>query len=200
VSNAEMANPGDQANEADLVERLRRGEPAAVEELYNTYFDRLYSLVFNQVGRNHHIAEEIVQETFLAALNSASKFRGQSKLYTWLCSIAYRKVADFYRQQQREGRRQIQPPSIDALDISQIRSREPPVSSLMESEESRQVIEQALLRLPLNYQQVLIFKYVEEMSISGISQIMDRSPKSVEGLLARAKKALRAGLDISGEV
>ena len=59
------------------------------------------------------------------------------------------------------------------------------------------MVDQALLSLPLPYRQVLMLKYIEEMPVLEISQVMRRSPKSVEGLLARARKTLRAGL---GEV
>jgi len=53
-----MTGSPDQTNEAELVARLRRGDPAAIEQLFKTYFDRLYSLVFNQVGRNRAVAED----------------------------------------------------------------------------------------------------------------------------------------------
>ena len=185
--------------EAELVKRLRRSDPAAVQDLYNAYFDRLYSLVFNQVGRDHQTAEDIVQETFLAALNSVSKFRGQSKLYTWLCSIARHKIVDFYRQQKREAKRGNQPLNIGSIELDQIKSSELPVSDLMESKETHQAVERALFSLPPDYRQVLILKYVEEMSVSEISQVMGRSSKSVEGLLTRARKALRASLTSPGE-
>ena len=185
--------------EAELVKKLCRGEPAAVEELYNAYFDRLYSLVFNQVGKDQQAAEDIVQETFLAALNSVDKFRGQSKLYTWLCGIAHHKVLDFYRQQEREAKRGSQPSNAGAIELDQIKDSELPVSRLIESEETRQAVEQALFSLPPDYRQVLIYKYVEEMSVSEISQVMGRSSKSVEGLLTRARKALRASFTSPGE-
>ncbi len=95
-----MNTPDDatQVQEAELVARLRQGDRGALEQLYLRYFDRLYSLVFHQVGRNKSVAEDIVQETFLVALKSAVKFRSHSTFYTWLCSIAYHKITDFYRQ------------------------------------------------------------------------------------------------------
>ncbi len=183
-----------QAQEGELVARLRQGDTAALEQLYQRYFDRLYSLVFHQVDRNQDIAEDIVQETFLAVLNSVGKFRGQSKLYTWLCSIAYHKIADFYRRQEREARQGKQPASTGAIELEQIRDSELIAPDMIESEETHHMVEQALLSLPFDYRQVLILKYVEEMSVLEISQIMRRSPKSVEGLLSRARKALRASL------
>ena len=68
------------------------------------------------------------------------------------------------------------------------------VDSLIESAETRQVVNEALPKLPLDYRQVLILKYVEEMAVLEISQIIDRSPKSMEGLLTRSRKALQTQL------
>jgi RNA polymerase sigma-70 factor (ECF subfamily) len=194
-----MIGSADQANEAELVERLRYGDLAAMEQLFNTYFDRLYSLVFHEVGRDQAVAEDVTQEIFLSALTSISKFRGQSKLYTWLCSIAHHKIADFYRRQERERKYRKRASNTGAIEPEQIPDTGPPVADMTESEETRHTVEQALLSLPLDYRQVLILKYVEEMSVQEISQIMHRSLKSVEGLLARARKALRTRLIASSE-
>jgi RNA polymerase sigma-70 factor (ECF subfamily) len=199
MDNSMMASYADQAKEAELGVRLQRGDVTAIEQLFKTYFDRLYALVFNQVGRNQAVAEDIIQETFLSALNSASRFRGQSKPYTWLCSIAYHKVVDFYRRQQKEAQRKAGVDCVDDPLSEQTADTEPLPDSLLESEETRQVVEQALFRLPADYRQALILKYVEEMSVLEISQIMRRSVKSVEGLLTRGRKALQAVLADSGE-
>ena len=185
--------------EAELVSRLRQGDGDALQQLYLRYVDRLYSLIFHQVGRNKAVAEDIVQETFIAALNSASKFRGRSQFYTWLCSIAYHKITDFYRQQGRENRHAEPPSKIPAKELEQIAVSEPTILSKIESQEAQQTVEQALSRLPLDYRQALLFKYVEQMPVSEISLVMRRTPKSVEGLLTRARQTLRATLVKSGE-
>lgn len=194
-----MTGSADRANEAELVQRLQKGDLAAMEQLFNTYFDRLYSLVFHEVGRDHAVAEDVTQEIFLNVLTSIGKFRGQSKLYTWLCSIAHHKIADFYRRQERERKYRKRASSAGDIEPEQIPDTGRPIPSMTESEETRHAVEQALLRLSLDYRQVLILKYVEEMSVQEISQIVHRSPKSVEGLLARARKALRAHLVTSSE-
>ena len=194
ASDGRTTNSFNEVDESGLVQQLRNGDPTAIEKLYSNYSDRLYSLVYNRVGRNQNIAEDIVQETYLAALKSAGKFHGRSKPYTWLCSIAYHKITDFYRRQEREAKHRNQPQSIHATKLEQIQDDGPSTPSLVESEESRLVTEQALSSLPLDYQNVLTFKYIEDMSVSEISQIMNRSPKSVEGLLRRARQELRARL------
>jgi RNA polymerase sigma-70 factor (ECF subfamily) len=187
-----IAEHTSQSYETKLVEKLRSGDSAAMEEFYNIYRNRLYSLVLEQVDRDQAIAEDLVQETFLAALNSLDKFRGDSQLYTWLRSIAFHKINDFYRRQVREPKPQESSPDFDALkQLEQTGDNEPATLSVLESEEIRQSVHQALADLPQDYQEVLVLKYLEEMPVLEISQVMGRSPKSVEGLLSRARKAMR---------
>jgi RNA polymerase sigma-70 factor (ECF subfamily) len=182
--------------DSKLVEKLKSGDSEAVVELYTTYADRIYSLVFNQVDRNRDAAQDIVQETFLAASKSARKFNGRSKVYTWLYSIAHRKVADFYRRKKREARYQTE--SSDG-HIDPGSGGEPLVTEIMEAEEKNRFIQGTLSSLPLHYKEVLILKYVEEMPVAEISQVMGRSPKSVEGLLTRARRELRDRLAAQNE-
>ncbi len=190
-----VAESTSQSYEAKLVEKLRSGDSTAMEEFYNIYRNRLYSLVLEQVGRDHAVAEDLVQEVFIAALSSLDKFRGDSQLYTWLRSIALHKLNDFYRRQAREPKPQESPPDFDAMkQLEQIGGDEPAPLTVMEFEEVRQSVHQALEGLPQDYQEVLVLKYLEEMPVLEISQVMGRSPKSVEGLLARARKAMRDNL------
>ena len=179
---------------AQFIQDLRRRDAGAVTELYNTYADRIYSLVFHQVDRNHEVAQDIVQEAFVAALKSAPEFRGQSKVYTWLCGIVNKKVSDFYRRQKRRAKYQ----TVEAFEVDQI-SSEALAPDTVEPDGRREATEKALFSLPLHYRQVLILKYVEEMPVSEISEIMRRSPKSVEGLLSRARKEMQTKLATPSE-
>ncbi len=182
--------------EAKLIQRLRSGDSAAMAEFYNIYRSRLYTLVLAQVDQNQAVAEDIVQETFLAALGSLDKFRGDSQLYTWLRSIAFHKLNDYYRRRVRQPQNKESSPDFDAMkQLEQTGNDEPETIAVMESEEVRQSVQHALEQLPQNYQEVLVLKYLEEMPVLEISQVMGRSPKSVEGLLSRARKAMRANLE-----
>jgi RNA polymerase sigma-70 factor (ECF subfamily) len=187
-----IADPTSQSYETKLVKKLRSGNSSAMEEFYNIYRNRLYSLVLEQVGRDQAVAEDLVQEVFLAALDSLDKFRGDSQLYTWLRSIAFHKINDFYRRQVREPKPKESSPDFDTMkQIEQTGDDEPATLTVLESEEIRQSVHQALADLPQDYQDVLVLKYLEEMPVLAISQVMGRSPKSVEGLLSRARKAMR---------
>ena len=183
-----------QSREAKLLEKLRSGNKAATDQFYRLYRNRLYSLVLEQVGLDQTVAEDLVHEVFLAALGSLDKFRGDCQLYTWLRSIALHKINDFYRSQAR------QPKANEWLDdsgvpmIEQIADNQPAHSTQMESEEVAESVHQALADLPDDYQQVLVLKYFKDMPVLAISEVMGRSPKSVEALLSRARKAMRANL------
>jgi RNA polymerase sigma-70 factor (ECF subfamily) len=189
-----IASSTSQSYETKLVEKLRSGDSAAMDEFYNLYRTRLYSLILEQVGRDEVVAEDLVQEVFLAALGSLDKFRGDSQFYTWLRSIAFHKINDFYRRQAREPKPRNSSPDFDALKLEQSGDNESATFIAMESEEIRQSVHQALAGLPQDYQEVLVLKYLKNMPVLAISQIMGRSPKSVEGLLSRARKAMRDNL------
>jgi RNA polymerase sigma-70 factor (ECF subfamily) len=190
-----VANSVSRNSETKLVEKLRSGDSAATAEFYNLYRNRLYSLVLQQVDRDETAAEDLVQEVFLAALSSLDKFRGDSQLYTWLRSIALHKINDFYRHQAREPKPRESSDDSDGLGLEQTRADEPATHTVMEDEEVRQSVHQALADLPQDYQEVLVLKYLKDMPVLAISQIMGRSPKSVEGLLSRARKAMRDNLE-----
>ncbi|MCJ7575464.1 MAG: sigma-70 family RNA polymerase sigma factor [Dehalococcoidia bacterium] len=186
-----------QSYETKLVEKLRQGDSTAMEEFYTIYRSRLYSLILEQVGRDETVAEDLVQDVFLAALGSLDKFRGDSQLYTWLRSIAFHKINDYYRHQARRPEPKKSPHDFDVTELEQIGDNQPAASTQMESEEVRQSVHQALADLPQDYQEVLVLKYLKDMPVLAISQIMGRSPKSVEGLLSRARKAMRDNLESS---
>lgn len=184
-----------QSYETKLVEKLRKGDSTAMEEFYTLYRSRLHYLILEQVGRDEAAAEDLVQEVFVAALGSLDRFRGDSQLYTWLRSIAFHKINDFHRSRARRPEPVQSLRDFDVTKLEQIGANEPTTSTQMESEEIRQSVHQALADLPHDYQEVLVLKYLRDMPVLAISQIMGRSPKSVEGLLSRARKAMRDSLE-----
>ncbi len=67
------------------------------KKIYQKYQARLLNFILQKVGRRED-AEEILQETMISVLDSLPLFRGNSSLYTFLCSIAKHEIADFYRK------------------------------------------------------------------------------------------------------
>ena len=190
MTNEQKAVADRNNQDAEIVNMLARGDSQAAIALYDAYFERIYTLIFNQVARNREVTSEIVQETFLAAIKSAKKFKGHSSAYTWLYSIALKKVADFYRCHKRLAKHQVESVN-DNLDLERLSDNRKAGYEVEESGEKIDDIKQALVDLPLHYRQVLILKYVEDIPVLEISRIMGRSPKSIEGLLSRARTELK---------
>ncbi|MEE3332432.1 MAG: RNA polymerase sigma factor [Myxococcota bacterium] len=74
-------------SDEELLAGLKDGSEHHFSELYNRYFQRIYSFSYVRV-RNHADAEEIAQETFMAVFRSAEAYRGQSALLSWIYGIA----------------------------------------------------------------------------------------------------------------
>lgn len=89
-----------------------RLEPAdIIESWVDEHGDYLFRYALPRV-RDRHVAEELVQETYLAALKAVESFRGDSNPRTWLVGLLRRKIADHYRKRSREGKVE----SIDTTD------------------------------------------------------------------------------------
>jgi RNA polymerase sigma-70 factor (ECF subfamily) len=88
--------PAARAAETALVERCRRGELGAFEELYRAHAGKLFSLVLRMVG-NPSDAEDLLQDIFLAAHRKLEGFRGESALGTWLYRLAMNQCLDHLR-------------------------------------------------------------------------------------------------------
>lgn len=189
-------------NEQEIVEGLQAGDGKAVERFYELFANRLYRYIHYQVGGVKEDAEDLLQETFMASLHSIHNFRGESCLYTWLCSIARHKVQDFFRQSGKHPK---------VLELDDESDDDNPVGMTVEKflyrdfqdHESaialREMTEEALLKLPEMYREVLVLRYIEDLSVTEISGIMERSYKATESLLSRARVAFREAFERTKE-
>src|SRR4051794_25330756 len=87
---------GSRAAELQLVERCRRGELGAFEELYRAHSGRLFSLAVRMLG-NPADAEDLLQEIFLSAHRKLDSYRGDAALGTWLYRLAMNQILDHVR-------------------------------------------------------------------------------------------------------
>jgi RNA polymerase sigma-70 factor, ECF subfamily len=187
-------------SEQGLAIRLQNGDSEVVSDLFKLYSSRIYSHIFYSVDCNQAIAEDITQEVFFHAFKSARSYKGNSSIFTWLSAIAHHKIADYFRRLERD--RRFGNHSIDdqSIDFDYLEDKRHSGKEMAENTETRITVQQALAALPSDYRQVILLKYVEDMSVSEICQVMDRSPKSIEGLLSRARKTLKDNLHLEDEL
>ena len=169
---------------------LQDRDAAAWDEFYEEHVRELYGFVFRLVRGDPQTAADVFQDTWLDAISHIGQFdpkRGE--LRSWLFGIARRRVVLHWRQRLARG------------DMAAAARAEIPVEVLdgavvpddvIEHLEQAAVVQASLLALPPERRQVLVDKYVEELSVSQIAARTGKSPKAVESLLSRAREQFRA--------
>jgi RNA polymerase sigma-70 factor (ECF subfamily) len=189
-SQSAHASTGELALEQEraMVLRLLDGDTAAFDELYQRYVPGLFRFIYYSLNGDRNDAEDVLQETMLAAIRSLSRFRSDSSLSTWLHVIARNKISDQIRRRQRFRNHQVEEEAAD-LELQM-------VSMLPEDMiAQRSDIEAVLRALPQDQRDVLLGKYLDGFSVRELSSIMGRSEKAVESLLTRAREAFRTCLE-----
>ena len=172
-----------------LIQKIARGDREAFKIFYEKYADRLYGFIFHRLRQDKKAAEDVIQETMIEVVNASLTFRGEAKIFSWLCGIAKHKIADHYRSLRR---RELLEAKLQRLGLPQ-ESLDPEywaIKALTEMRRKKQVY-RALWELPYRYQEVLKLKYFEELSVKQIARKLDLSFKAAESTLSRARKAFR---------
>jgi RNA polymerase sigma-70 factor (TIGR02943 family) len=174
------------------------GRPACSSDCVDAHADYLFNFAIGQV-RDSSVAEDVVQETFLAAVKARENFSGQSSERTWLVGILRHKICDHLRKACRERSvRQESATSNDpeALDESvlwlhDIAAESQSPSRRMELEEFRANLELALGKLPPRIAQVFQLYEIEERPNREVCEEMNISESNLWVMLHRARKQLR---------
>lgn len=148
------------------------------EEIYAHYFQDVYKYVLS-LSRDPGLAEEITQETFFKALKSLDSFRGQCKLYVWLCQIAKNTYLSHLKKQKRPE------PEM------------PPVSSFEEmilDRESAFRIHQALHSLPEPYKEVFSLRVLGELPFQQIGILFGKTENWARVTYHRARLKIKEDL------
>jgi len=181
----------------DRFDRISAGDERAISEFVERYGDRLYNFVYQRVGQRQEDAEDITYDTFLAATRSASAFRGDSAVFTWLCGIARRKIAGHYRTYGRH-RRIPSEKIITMEDLGDLRSdAESPHEIAVRMQSRVEIVRSVVETMREAEAEVLVMKYALEMDVREIAETIGRTPKAAESLLSRARESFRAAYTIA---
>ena len=147
------------------------------QQVYDLYFKDVYKYALS-LSRDPHIAEEITQETFFKALKSIGSFRGQCRLYVWLCQIAKN---TYYSYSQKRSRAAPEPDS-------------PSGESLEEKllvKESAFEIHKILHRLPDPYKEVFSLRVFGELPFSQIGELFGKTESWARVTYHRARLKIK---------
>ncbi len=169
--------------------KLAAEDKDAFGELYERYLPKIYNYIFYRTG-NTQDAEDLTAKVFFRAMSHIGNYVDKGVPFqAWLYRIAHNLVANWHRDQ---GRRKII--ALDDYVAHSLKSDAPDRLS-EELEEQRQLIE-AVRRLPEDRQQLLLLKFIEQMSNAEIGEIMGRTEGAIKSLYHRTLLALREELQL----
>jgi RNA polymerase sigma-70 factor, ECF subfamily len=181
--------------DADLVDRLRAGEEAAFATLVRRYHPRLLRLAEATVG-SRAVAEEIVQDTWLAVVRGAVRFEGRSSLKTWMFRILLNRARSAGAKEQRAGVPHHEADVGERFDASGAWAS-PPEPWADRAEDQlvarylAQRVHQLLPQLPEAQRQVVILRDVEGLSAGEVASLVDVTDGNQRVLLHRGRARLR---------
>jgi len=167
--------------EKEIIEKAKNGEKEAFGLLYDYYHPRIYRFIFLKVS-NKQDAEDITHQVFLSAWQNIKNYEPQGFLFSsWLYKISRNAVIDFYRSKKNEisleevGDRLNDELRIDKIDLKiQIEK-----------------VMKALKKLKPEYQDIIIMRFVDDLSIKEVAKVLDKSEGAVKIMQHRAINSLK---------
>lgn len=167
---------------SSLVKKILDGDEASVVEFYKTYSKDLLRYLQKRVPSDE--ASEILNDTFLEAIDGMMMLKEDENLKAWLYKIAYNKTIDYYRKTKVKSILMSQIPFLEIVD-SEVHQPE----FQMEKAKLREKIEKALKSISDKYRKILEFHYIDHLSIKEIALVFNLTPKATESLLFRARQS-----------
>jgi len=174
-----------------LARRMASGDQEALQIFFERYADPLFTFIFHHLDCRREEAEEVWQTTLAAAVNSLMAFRGEGRLFTWLCAIARHKIVDYRR---RKGIPADVFSDLPPQRLTGMMDSTPLPEEVLLRRATRLLVVTALASLPDEYRLALLERYIHERTVGEVSKLLGRSYKATESLLSRARSALRAAL------
>jgi RNA polymerase sigma-70 factor, ECF subfamily len=155
-------------------------DPASLLGFYDTALPSVYGYLSTRCG-TRALAEELTSETFLAAVDAARSDDPPALSIPWIIGVARHKLVDHWRREAREER------NLRALQDTRGNTREDPWDTRLDVLRAREVLE----GLGPHHRAVLTLRYLDDLSVPQVADLMQRSLHATEALLVRARAAFR---------
>jgi RNA polymerase sigma-70 factor (ECF subfamily) len=186
-----------------LLQRLQAGDNRAIDELVNTYGQRIYQLAFRYL-RNREDAEEVTQDVLFKVYRKVDAFRGDAALSSWIFRITFNTAMSRLRTLRYQDRTSDDTVTTGDQDNRQVRKREPADWSNMADEqvfrsELRKRVLRAILALPAIYRAPVMLRDLQGLSTEEASAMLRVKDQTLKSRLHRGRVILRRQLaDFAG--
>ena len=185
-------SPEAAASEVELLERARRFDEAALEEIYDLYEERIFAYIYRRIG-DPTLAEDLTAQVFLKMLEAIRKEKAwHSSFSGWLYRIAHNLVIDQYRKRGKATYMSID----DAPDL--VTKEEGPAQTA-ERHWDAENLRRAIDRLTEEQASVVSLRFLEGYSITEVASLMDKTEGAIKALQYRAVSNLRRLLEHDNE-
>ena len=167
-----------------LVDEIINGNVHAFRKIVEKYEDMVFTITL-RIIRNRELADEIAQDVFLKVYQSIDKFKGKSKLSTWIYKIAYNTSVNAIRGVKNA----IRDSDIDSIPDNEIGSS-PDAQFELITEDSKKLVKKAILSLEVSERIIVTLYYFDDLTVSEISDITGVSKSNVKVKLYRSRNKL----------
>ncbi len=174
--------------EAELVRRIKSGDSSAVEDFVRQYSSRVYSLAY-QLTRSSSAAEEIMQEVFITVISKLATLENENYFSTWLYRVTTNAAYGYLRKEKKH--RDLVPVDDVEAGSTALHDFSDLPDEILLSDESRDIVRQAIDRLPKTLRTIVIMKDVEGLKNEEIAEAMNLSLPAVKSRLHRGRLMLR---------
>ncbi len=188
------------ADDNELLARVRAGEPAAAEAFVRRFGGSMFATARRLLGHEED-ARDALQDAFLSAFRGLATFDGRAKLSTWLHRVAVNAALMKLRTRKRRHERPIDELMPKFLADEYEHQADPPapwtvrVDDEAATRELRGLVRAAIDRLPQNYRTVLLLRDIEGLDTEEVARTLGTNAAVVKTRLHRARQALREILD-----
>lgn len=170
-------------DDATIVQNILSGDRRTLYSFYHAYTPKLVRFIRTKIN-NPKDAEEVLQDTLFAFLEAIRDFSGKAKIQTFLFSICSHKIVDFYRRKKIKHVIFSRAPQLETL-ISPLLNPEEQLDTVLLKEKIHCVLRRILPR----YRDILLMKYIDNLTVSEMARKLTITFKSAESQLFRARKA-----------
>ena len=209
----EIKSSGLTKAEDTVIARLKRGDEGAFDELVNQHHGALIRMAMGHVA-DREVAEEVVQDTWMAVIGSLDRFEGRSSLRTWICGILIHKAKDRGVREKRHTTfsafESYDDDHDEAVDPSRFQQSGewaghwafPPQpwddrtpEKLLASQQAVNAMQRAIEALPATLKDVLILRDVEGVEAKEVCELLNITETNLYVRLHRARERVRVAVE-----
>lgn len=177
--------------ETEIIERVLKGEKLLYELIVRRFNAYLYK-IGRSYNYNHEDTQDLMQDTYIDAFTSLSQFENRSSFKTWIIRIM---MNNCYRKREKSSFRNEIMQDVNEHATPMFTNRNNETDKVIQSRELGTIIENSLVKIPLDYRMVFSLREINGLNVSETAAMLNISEANVKVRLNRAKTMLRSEIE-----